>query len=79
MSGAIVNDELDTLIEESGISHAAIARHVVHLGAADYGLRLSYDYRSVGRWLRGAVPDPPAPRLLTAVLSRLLSRVITVR
>ncbi len=78
MDSAIVNHELDALIEECGISHAAIARQVVHLGRTEYGLRLAYDYRSVGRWLRGAVPDPPAPRLLASVLARLLGRTVTV-
>jgi hypothetical protein len=78
MASAIVNHELDALIEETGLSHAAIARHVAHLGKTEYGLRLAYDYRSVGRWLRGAAPDPPTPRLLAAVLSRLLDRAVTV-
>lgn len=78
MRSAIVNNELATLLDESGASHAAIARQVALQGRTEYGLRLAYDYRSVGRWLRGAVPDPPAPRLLAAVLSRLLGRGITV-
>lgn len=78
MRSAVINHQLAMLVEESGASHAAIARQVVLLGKTEYGLRLAYDYRSVGRWLRGAVPDPPAPRLLAAVLSRMLGRGITL-
>ncbi|GAA0827801.1 hypothetical protein ACFQVD_36250 [Streptosporangium amethystogenes subsp. fukuiense] len=55
MPRSITNHELDALIVECGLSHAALARQVVHLGATEHGLRLAYDYRSVGRWLRGAV------------------------
>ncbi|WP_433358589.1 hypothetical protein [Streptosporangium sp. CA-115845] len=78
MPRSIANHELDALIAESGLSHAALARQVVHLGATEHGLRLAYDYRSIGRWLKGAVPDPPSPVLLAQVLSRALGRALTV-
>lgn len=78
VSQPIVNHELNVLIAEAGLSHAALARQVVHLGASERGLRLAYDYRSIGRWLKGAVPDPPTPALLTTVLSRILGRPLTV-
>ncbi|MEV4383560.1 hypothetical protein [Streptosporangium sp. NPDC049644] len=78
MPRSIMNHELNALIVECGLSHAALARQVVHLGATEHGLRLAYDYRSVGRWLRGAVPDPPSPVLLAQVLSRALGRALTV-
>lgn len=77
-SKTAVNHELQALIEDCDVSHAAIARQVVLLGRTDYGLRLAYDYRSVGRWLRGAVPDPPAPKLLASVLTRMLGRQVTI-
>jgi hypothetical protein len=77
-AAATVNHELAALIEDADVSHAQLARQVVLLGKTEYGLRLAYDYRSVGRWLRGAVPDPPAPKLLASVLSRLLGRTLTL-
>lgn len=57
MTRAVVNHELETLLAESGLAHAALARQVVHLGRTEYGLRLAYDYRSVGRW-RGLHVSP---------------------
>jgi hypothetical protein len=56
-----LNHELEALIAEARLSHAALARNVNHLGSMRYGLRLAYDYRSVGRWLRGAIPDLSHP------------------
>lgn len=78
MTRQTVNHELDALIKESGLAHAALARQIARLGGAEFGLRLAYDYRSVGRWLGGAVPEPPVPALLATVLTRLLGRTVTV-
>jgi len=72
MTGQIVNHELEALITKASLSHAALARNVNHLGSVRHGLRLAYDYRSVGRWLRGAIPDPPAPELIAAALAHAL-------
>jgi cytochrome c551/c552 len=76
VTGQILNHELEALMAGAELSHAALARNVNHLGGVRYGLRLAYDYRSVGRWLRGAIPDPPAPELIAAALSHALGRPI---
>ncbi|MCY1144119.1 hypothetical protein OWR29_39505 [Actinoplanes sp. Pm04-4] len=75
----IANSCLAGLITEADISHAALARQVNQLArrAEHGGLDLRYDSSSVHRWLRGAVPAPPAPQLIAAVLTRRLHRVIT--
>lgn len=70
------NRDLADLIDTAGVSHASLARQVVALGRSEYGLHLRYDYRSVGRWLRGAVPEPPAPVLIARALSTTLRREV---
>lgn len=72
------NAYLARLIAEAGISHAALARQVNQLGRQpEQGrLDLRYDSSSVNRWLRGALPTPPAPALIAAVLTRKLARPI---
>lgn len=72
------NAYLAGLIAEAGVSHAALARQVNQLGRQpEHGrLDLRYDSSSVNRWLRGAVPTPPAPVLIAAVLTRKLARPI---
>ena len=76
MTSQTLNHELEALIAEARLSHAALARNVNHLGGVRHGLRLAYDYRSVGRWLRGAIPDPPAPELIAAALAHALGRPV---
>ncbi|MFI9644381.1 hypothetical protein ACIG87_30760 [Micromonospora sp. NPDC051925] len=70
---------MTALIAESGRSHAALARQVVHIGWTEHGMRFAYDYRSIGRWVRGSVPEPPAPAVLATVFSRILNRSVTTR
>ncbi|GAB3155436.1 MFS transporter [Micromonospora sonneratiae] len=77
--GGYKNHALAELIAESGRTRAAIARQVVHMGQTEHGVRFCYDYRSIGRWLQGAVPEPPAPDVLAMVFRRLLNRQITVQ
>ena len=55
----MLNYELAALLAEAGYSREALARQVARQARQDFGLRLAYDYRSVGRWLRGSVPEPP--------------------
>jgi hypothetical protein len=74
----VLNYELATLLSEAGYSREALARQVAHQARQDYGLRLAYDYRSVGRWLRGSVPEPPIPDVVAQVLGRAVGRVVTV-
>ena len=76
MTSQMLNHELEALMAEAKLSHAALARTVNHLGGIRHGLRLAYDYRSVGRWLRGAIPDPPAPELIAAALAHALRRPV---
>jgi hypothetical protein len=79
VTGQNLNHELEALIAEARLSHAALARNVNHLGGVRHGLRLAYDYRSVGRWLRGAIPDPPVPDLIAAVLAHSLGHAVQSR
>jgi hypothetical protein len=76
VTSQILNHDLEALMAEAKLSHAALARNVNHLGGMRHGLRLAYDYRSVGRWLRGAIPDPPAPDLIAAALAHALGRPV---
>jgi hypothetical protein len=76
MTGQVLNHELEALLAEAMLSHAALARNVNHLGSICHGLRLAYDYRSVGRWLRGAIPDPPVSELIAAALAHALGRAV---
>ncbi|MGH3731446.1 MAG: hypothetical protein ACRDTU_22280, partial [Micromonosporaceae bacterium] len=71
------NEALARYVREARCSMAGLARRINQLGAAE-GLSLTYDYTSVGRWLkRGEQPRPPAPVLLARVLSELLGRTVT--
>lgn len=54
------NPQLAALIEESGFSHAGLARRVDQLGL-EHGLDLRYDKTSVTRWLRGQQPRGATP------------------
>jgi tetratricopeptide (TPR) repeat protein len=74
----ITNGRLAALIAEAGMSHAAFARQVNHLGGQPgFGsLDLRYDSSSVHRWLRGAAPTAPTPALIAAVLARKLRRPV---
>ncbi|HEY3733566.1 MAG TPA: hypothetical protein VGL63_06595 [Streptosporangiaceae bacterium] len=71
----VTNHELAALIEAAGRSHAALARKV-NAAAANLGLDLRYDQASVYWWLRGRVPDDPAPALLAGILRDWLGRPV---
>ncbi|MEU9979506.1 hypothetical protein [Streptomyces sp. NPDC051014] len=47
--------------------------------AAERGLNVSYDRRTVQRWLSGTRPRPPAPTLLLEGLSRALGKLVTAQ
>lgn len=71
------NDALAGLIREANCSYAGLARRVNQLGTAE-GLRLTYDYTAVGRWVkRGEQPRPPVPALLARALSELLGHGVS--
>ncbi|WP_412540172.1 hypothetical protein R8Z50_30805 [Longispora sp. K20-0274] len=76
-SKQISNTELARLITESGLSNAALARHINLTGRSAHGLDLRYDSSSVNRWLRGAVPAPPIPDIIAGVLATKLRRQVS--
>ncbi|MFI6031876.1 hypothetical protein [Amycolatopsis magusensis] len=65
------------MLDEAGLSNAALARAVVHAGAEE-GIHLGTSTSSVRRMLAGAQPRWPVPRLVATVLSRHLHREISV-
>ncbi len=69
------NLELTELLNEGAISRGGLARRINDAGKA-VGLDLSYDHTSVGRWLSGEQPNPPAPQLIAAAFSEILGRRI---
>ncbi|MFK0229984.1 hypothetical protein ACIQUL_29930 [Streptomyces sp. NPDC090303] len=70
------NERLQTLFQAAGWDCARGSR-VLRAVAVEQGLRVSYDRKTVQRWLRGAKPRPPAPALLLEGLSRALGRLVT--
>lgn len=68
------NGALAELVAEAGCSQAGLARRINGLGT-ETGLRLTYDYTAVNRWInRGERPRPPVPDLLARALSERLGR-----
>src|SRR3569833_334806 len=72
------NAHLAALIKESGLSYAALARGVNHLGHLS-GKALHYHKSAVSRWISGEQPRKPAPELILEVLRRKLNRDLTYR
>lgn len=71
------NHALRALLDEAGMSNAALARAVVAAGAEE-GVHLGTNTTSVTRMLDGSQPRWPVPRLVAKVLSRQLRREISV-
>jgi hypothetical protein len=71
------NAALRVLLDEAGLSNAALARAVVAAGAKE-GIHLGTNPTSVMRMLGGGQPRWPVPRLVAAVLSGRLRREIGV-
>lgn len=71
------NRALRALLDEAGMSNAALARAVVTAGAEE-GVHLGTNTTSVTRMLGGSQPRWPVPRLVAKVLSRYLHREISV-
>ncbi|MGH3717843.1 MAG: hypothetical protein ACRDRI_03195 [Pseudonocardiaceae bacterium] len=71
------NRPLRVLVEEAGLSHAALARAVVVAGAAE-GKHVGTNTTAVRRMLEGCQPRWPVPRLVATVLSRRLRREVSV-
>ncbi|RKN12020.1 transcriptional regulator [Streptomyces radicis] len=72
-----MNQRLEALIEEAGISHAGLA-HRVNLRGRNVGLDLRYDKTSVSRWLRGQRPRGRTTTLIAEVLSEKLDRTVSL-
>src|SRR5689334_926758 len=71
------NSELRALLDEAGVSNAALARLVVTAGAEE-GVHVGTNTTSIKRMLDGSQPRWPVPRLVAKVLSRHLHREISV-
>lgn len=72
-----INPALRALLDEAGVSNAALARSVVAAGAKE-GVHVGTNTTSVKRMLDGSQPRWPVPRLVAKVLSRHLHREISV-
>lgn len=71
------NSALRALLDEAGMSNAALARAVVRAGGAE-GVHVGTNTTSVKRMLDGSQPRWPVPRLVATVLTRHLHREISV-
>lgn len=72
------NSNLASLLDETRLSHAGLARRV-NEAIAQMGLHRRYDKTSVSHWLAGRVPRDPVPQVVADVFTRLLGRVIGLR
>ncbi|MGH3932000.1 MAG: hypothetical protein ACRDTF_18725 [Pseudonocardiaceae bacterium] len=71
------NTTLRMLLDEAEVTNTGLAGAVVAAGVRE-GIHLGTNTTSVRRMLDGCQPHWPAPRLVTAVLSRRLRREVTV-
>ncbi|MGH3804422.1 MAG: hypothetical protein ACRDTD_30645, partial [Pseudonocardiaceae bacterium] len=71
------NSALRALMDEAGVSNAALARAVVAVGA-EQGAHVGTSTTSVRRMLEGCQPRWPVPRLVATVLSRQLRQEVGV-
>jgi len=71
------NAALRALLDEAGMSNAALARAVVTAGAEE-GVHIGTNATSVKRMLDGSQPRWPVPRLVAKVLSAHMHREISV-
>ncbi|QDY79888.1 sporulation protein [Streptomyces qinzhouensis] len=69
------NHDLSHLLSTAAISRKALAARVNTLSARA-GTSTAYTHTSVGNWLRGMHPRPPAPTLIAAVLAEHLGRPV---
>ncbi len=75
-SGPQRNIRLESLIEESGMSHKRLAHRLNHI-CHSYGITSEYTHTSVANWCRrGVRPRWPVPRHLCEVLSEGLGRPV---
>jgi hypothetical protein len=73
------NTELAAVIDQTGLSHAQIARAVVRVAVESGATESAHIGRShVSHWVAGSRPSGRAPELLREALSRRLGRSVTV-
>lgn len=77
MGGRVPNESLRALLAEAGWNGAELARRVNRV-AAEAGVTITADRRSVSFWLAGRCPRPPVPELVAEALSRGLRRTVDV-
>ncbi|MFJ1753512.1 hypothetical protein [Kitasatospora sp. NPDC088134] len=70
------NHLLRALLDEAGWTGTALARQAAAV-AAEQGITLLFDRKSVSFWLAGRKPRPPAPAIVAEALSRALGRRVT--
>ncbi|MFD8320721.1 hypothetical protein [Kitasatospora purpeofusca] len=73
-----LNNRLRVLLVEAEWTQEHLARQVNRV-AAESGVVLSLDRRSVSHWLSGRRPRPPVPDLVAEAFSRRLGRTLTGR
>lgn len=71
------NGRLRERLDEADCGNAQFARWVNAIGA-EQGVHLTYGKTSVARWLEGATPHWPTPRLVAEALSRKLGHQVAV-
>lgn len=71
------NTRLRALLEEAGWSNGQLARAVI-AAAARSSTKVGTTRTSVSRWLDGAQPHWPMPRLVAAALGHRLGRLVSV-
>lgn len=76
-NGRRANTRLRALLEETGWSNGQLARAVI-AAAATSSTKLGTTRTSVSRWLDGAQPHWPVPRLVAAALGHRLGRPVSV-
>ncbi|WP_411107232.1 tetratricopeptide repeat protein [Streptomyces sp. cmx-4-9] len=70
------NERLRALTAQAGWSGADLAAAVNSVGAEN-GLDLHYDRSTIGHWMAGTRPRPPAPALIAEALTRRLGRPVS--
>ncbi|WP_018349759.1 hypothetical protein [Longispora albida] len=76
-TGRQPNERLRRLLTEAGWAGQDLAT-AVNTAAAESGLSLTYDRKSVSHWLSGMRPRAPVPALVVEALSRRLQRPVSL-
>jgi tetratricopeptide (TPR) repeat protein len=71
------NARLAAVMAEAGVSNKGLAARVRELATAD-GRSMTPDHTSVTRWLKGTIPNDPAPSYIAKALSIKLGRRVNL-